>query len=436
MTVTLVACFVVGCGDQGAPAPRVMADELLTCDITTSPCQRGVYDSLAVMLDAEGFPMPSIRTISVEQHAEEVRSGLDLDDLTGEDATTRGLRLMGFIPEQADSVTATQADYIIDRVAAYYSRRGRAITIIDRDYAQGAAQVLLAHELIHAIQDSQFDLSTVGGGRSTEDGVMAVRSVIEGDAVYSSYAWYYDVRGDDPSSIDWESTLIEGESRLRSFVVDPSVALLDIASSFPYSYGFTFMTEASLDGGLQARTAAFEAPPITTAEVLVGYGMPAPPLSFPDVAHPAPVDGDMPDVENRYGAWYVYSFLRRQGLADDDAWATALTWSGDELAIYESNDEVVAVWRVRFDEPDNAGVLAEQVNEAVGVETRTAVAFERDAYVFAAAENETLVAWAAQPLDDVTASVVLKGADRFGGPVSVGGCMLPHDFVRSPDLIH
>lgn len=432
--IALVALSIAGCGDDGAPAPPVLFDDLVVCDITTEPCQRGIYASVAAMLDAEGFQMPRIRTISVEQHADEVRSGLDLNDLTGEDATSRGLRLMGFLPEQAESLTSTQVDYVIDRVAAYYTRNSRSITIIDRDYEQGDAQVLLAHELIHAIQDSQFNLGTVGGSRPTEDGIISVRSVIEGDAVYSSLAWYYETRGDTINALEWASALTRSKSRLRDLIDDPSIALIDIASSFPYSYGFAFMTEASLDAGLAARTAAFEAPP-TTAEVLVGYGMPAPSLSFPDVAHPAPVDGDSPEVENRYGAWYVYSFLRRQGLGHDDAWATALTWVGDQLAIYEQGDDVVAVWRVRFDEADNAAVLSDQVNGAAGVETRTAVAFEDDAYVFAAATDETLVAWASQPLDGMTASIVPKDAARFGGGVSVGGCMLSHDVVRQSRLL-
>jgi hypothetical protein len=43
-------------------------------------------DSLAEMLGAECLDPPATRTISVEQHAEEVRSGHKLEDLSGEDA--------------------------------------------------------------------------------------------------------------------------------------------------------------------------------------------------------------------------------------------------------------------------------------------------------------------------------------------------------------
>ncbi|UCH30663.1 MAG: hypothetical protein JSV06_06460 [Myxococcales bacterium] len=418
----------VGCGDEGAPAPRVIGTELATCDITTSPCQRGIYESVAESLDASGYSMPSIRTISVDQHADEVRSGLDLEDLTGEDAATRGLRLLGFIPEASESLTATQAEYWITQVAAYYSRSSNRITVIDRNYEQGAAQVLLAHEFIHSIQNSQFDLGTVGRGVDTEDGVIGVRSVIEGDAVHSSFAWYYDVSGYAPEDIDWDEIHDERTARLRDRVADPERALIDTASSFPYSYGFQLMTNTSLAEGLLGRAAAFEAPPATTLEVLLGYGAQAPVVDFPLEAHPSPVEGNEVAEENRYGAWYVYGFLRRHGVEDEEAWTTGLSWVGDELAIYDDGAEVAAVWRVRFDDQAKAELLSAEVNGEGGDDARSAVAFGEDAFVFAAESAETLLAWAEQPLDTMTASIIAKSARPKGGAVSVGTCLQSHDF--------
>ena len=418
---------LAGCGESGAPAPTV-APNLSTCDITTSPCQRGIYLSLAEMLDASGILMPSIRTISVDQHADEVRSGLDVTDLTGEDPESRGLRLLGFIPEASESLVATQTDYWITRVAAYYQRGSNRITVIDRDYEQGTAKVLLAHELIHAIQHGQFNLGTVGAGVDTEDGTIGVRSIIEGDAVFSSYAWYYEVTGNEIVDIDWDEFVGERTASLRDRVADEESALIDSASSFPYSYGFGFFANTFLAEGLPGRTDAFRAPPTTTLEVMRGYGMGAPVVRFPDAAHPAPVDGAEPAFEDRVGAWYVYGSLVRQGLSDEDAWALALGWVGDELAIYDDGEEVVAVWRVRFAEESDANLLSDQVNALAGETGRSALTFGEDAYVFAAESSEALVAWAAQPLDEMTASIVPKSR-AMGGPISVGTCLQTHDFT-------
>jgi hypothetical protein len=426
-----------GCGDAIPLEAPLATEDLVRCDITTSPCQRGIYNSVAAMLDASGYGMPSIRTISVDQHAEEVRSGLDLNDLTGEDARTRGLRLLGFIPEASESLAATRADYWINQVAAYYSRNGNSITVVDRDYQEGSAQVILAHEFIHSIQDSQFNLNTVGGGRNTEDGAIGVRSVIEGDAVYSSLAWYYYISGFQPQDIDWDEIHADSTMRLNERAADPEVALIDTASSFPYAYGFQFMTDTSLDLGLSGRAAAFEAPPDTTAEVMHGYGMDAPPVDFPGVAHPDPVEGSEVAVENRYGAWYVYGTLRRRGMEHDEAWPIALSWVGDELAIYDDGDEIVAVWRLRFDDEANAALLSKEVNGEGGDALRSAVPFGSDVFVLAAESSDTLLAWIEQPRDSMTAAIVPKAARQMAGPVSVGTCLQTLDFLlpSSPSLL-
>jgi hypothetical protein len=427
---------VAACGGSDAPVRTDLPYELY-CNIGNGDCQRTIYESVAAMLGEDGA-LPPIRTISVEQHANEVRAGLDLDQLTGEDARSRGLRLLGFIPEVSESVTATQAEYWINQIAAYYSRGSGSITVINRNYEEISAQALLAHELTHAIQDRQFGLNEVSRGANTEDGVMGVRGVIEGDAMHSSLAWTYDQLGFAPEEIDWDEIHGERQAGSKRSASNPEVALIDSAANFPYSYGFDYMTSATLAGGLEGRAAAFELPPATALEVMAPFEATLSPFDFPEVAHPAPIDGNEVQVENRFGAWYLYGFLRRRGMSDYEAWTTALSWLGDELAIYQNDTEVVAVWRVRFNHPLNATVLTDEVNEDEREVAWSAVRDDSDVFVFAAESEPSLVAWAAQPLDTMEAAVVLKGARRGGGPVSPGNCLFSKRFSvpYPPPLLH
>ena len=97
-------------------------------------------------------------------------------------------------------------EYWINAIAAYYSSSARrSITVIDRAYDDVDGQVILAHEFTHAIQDIQFNLNTVGADADTEDGVMGVRGVIEGDAMHTSLAWAYEKLGYLPEEIDWDA---------------------------------------------------------------------------------------------------------------------------------------------------------------------------------------------------------------------------------------
>jgi hypothetical protein len=79
---------------------------------------------------------------------------------------------------------------------------------------------------------------------------MGARSVIAGDAMHSEYAWAYEPLGYLPEEIDWDAVYDEAEIRARERASDPEVALIDSASSFPYSYGFEFMTALTLACGL------------------------------------------------------------------------------------------------------------------------------------------------------------------------------------------
>lgn len=425
---------LTGCGDD-TPARTDLPYELY-CNIADGNCQRQIYNSVATMLEATEFDPPPIRTISVDQHAAEVRSGIDLQDLTGEDPETRGLRLIGFLPEASESLTATQIEYWINQIAAYYNPNDDVITVVDRDYEEVLAQGILAHEFTHAIQQRQFGFTGVYAGVDTEDGAMGARSVIEGDATHTEYSWVYELQGYLPSEIDWAAIHDDRQARLKAVVEDPEVALIDTASSFPYAYGFEFMTKLASSIGLRGREIAFETPPGTAFEVISGPEAAPLAFDFPEMAHPSPVEGHTEGHENRYGAWYVYGFLRRAGASDDEAWITALTWRGDELAIFDDGSEVVAVWRVRFDEA--ASTVRDLVNANATERSQTALLYEQDVFVLAAETNESLLAWAERPLDSMSAALVLKDGRRRGGPVSVGGCVKSLDFSlpNPPPLLH
>jgi hypothetical protein len=99
---------------------------------------------------------------------------------------------------------------------------------------------------------------------------------------------------------------------------------------------------------------------------------------------------------------------------------------------------VIATWRVRFEDALNAGILRDQVNADAGDVTWSAVLHEQDVFVFAAESSDTLLAWVAQPLDVMTASIVSKSARRRGGAVSAGNCTqtLGFSLPNPPPLLH
>ena len=429
LSLVALGAALVACGDDGAPSPVALQD-LVRCDITESNCQRAIFESVAESLEADSTTMPAIRTISVEQFEEEVRSGVSSDDLMGNDPETRGLRLIGFIPEAAESVIETEIDYQVSAIAAYYSSGNRSITVIDRDYEVVSAQSILAHEFVHAIQDRQFGISSVYANVDTTDGVMGARTVIEGDATYSSFAWVYDKL---ESAVDWDQLYLDFQEGSRLEAADPEVPIIASASGFPYSFGLELLGRATQAQGLSGRAAFFMAPPPSALDSMVGYesfvtsGFT--PIDAPADAFPAPVAESELTYEDRFGAWYVFATLLREGFDEDTAWLYARLWIGDELGIFENGSEVVAVWRIRF--AVDPSFVVDAINQSGRNVAWSAVAQDNDVFIIAAESDGSLALWEAQPLD-VVAAVLASVPDVRKGISGVGPlrCNPPRFFAN------
>ena len=150
-----------------------------------------------------------------------------------------------------------------------YDTESKLITLIDRDYDPDESTSLLAHEFAHALQDQSLGLDRIWEGVSSEDEYMAVRSIVEGEAEHIGVAFDFAAGGDPLADWEWADVSRYAKSDLLEYVRNPEIPLLDTASSFPYLYGFAFMTEAYLEDGPSTRIGVADA---VLASVLCSSG--------------------------------------------------------------------------------------------------------------------------------------------------------------------
>ena len=395
---------LAACGGDDAPSGP---QDVLRCDITEPVCQGAIFASVAEVVDVDEVEVPPVRTISVAQFEQELQRGVNRDDLTGNDARTRGLRLMGFIPESSASATQASIDHRVSAIAAYYDRGNQSITIIDRDYDELAAQSILAHEFLHAIQDREVGIGSVYADVDTTDGVMGARTVIEGDATYVSFAWVYEQLGVELDALDWQRIYEDFQGRLRARAADPELAITSTASSFPYAYGIALLGRVIQADGLPGRAAMFTDPPPSALAGMLGYSAfrenGFTPVNAPDAAFPAPPVGSEPASENRVGAWYFFATLLRLGFDELASWVGATTWRGDQFGIFEDGAEVVAVWRIRLNADPTSVVDA--INQSGREVAWSAFSMNNDVFILAAESDALLAVWEAQPVDVLRAEL-------------------------------
>jgi hypothetical protein len=267
-------------------------------------------------------------------------------------------------------------------VGGFYSpARGDIVVVSDAATPRFDGEVMLAHELVHALQDQHFNLSRATA--STRDGYNARNGLIEGDARSVELA-YSDRCGEQWDCLsraqpDAGSDGSSGES-------GSSVHLgLYVLEYFPYSDGPGFVSALREGDNWTAVNDAFEDPPASSTAVISPdrYGSFEP--RTVDLADRAGVDWNRvrPDGRPDHArlgqsalvamfAYTLYDEYNRTGVVDagtllnlegasvnrTDPFNYDLPavrgWTGDRLHVYTNGTDTGYVWRLAWESPSAA----------------------------------------------------------------------------------
>ena len=312
----------------------------------------------------------------------------------------------GMIPLDAD-YPRLMSDLVTDRIAAYYDVAAKKLTINKRATEDPAwGQMVIAHEVQHALQDQHFDLKKLEDVPGTErDMALARHALVEGDGVALMIEMMLARKQID---VDWSDRQIARE--LENAMGLPTGDALDRAPLavreamlFPYRAGFAFVAELRRDETWKIVDAAFKRPPRSTEQILHVD-------KYRADEKPAAVTLDVPAALPAYtvahstvwGELGFALFLRSHGLTEAAAAQAAAGWGGDRVltlaaAGNEKPERAIGLARLEWD------------SEADAIEAHEAAVRALDiAIVGATAEHtETRTRWLA--LDGTTGFVERRG---------------------------
>ena len=235
------------------------------------------------------------------------------------------LKKFGLVPQDFDLKTTT-VDLLTEQAAAFYDYRKKKLFLMEE--ATGTQNIILIHELAHALADQHVDLGKFLRKGKSDDSALARMAVMEGQATWLMYESMVQRMG---QSLRSAPSLVEAMSRgsdaLTSQYPVLSSAPLYIRQSllFPYMRGMRFQHAVIQKYGQDGFTKVFRDPPAGSHHIL------HPELYF---SGGKPVAPDLPKVA---GEWKT---LAEGSVGEFDHAILLEQYGGKPLA-----EELAPMWR-------------------------------------------------------------------------------------------
>jgi hypothetical protein len=220
------------------------------------------------------------------------------------------------------------------------------------------SDILVAHELTHALQDQYFGVhAALNRIVDNDDRRLALKSVVEGDATLVGYGY---VSGRvDAETISTLLSNLGDMPRLFDVQSPATPAALRDSLIFQYTDGTRFVGEVYRRGGWSAVNALYSNPPLSTREVLdpTLYFIHSSPLAITVGGWARALNGWRQVAENTYGELLLRIILTRGagGGAQD---GLARGWRGDRMVVLQKDGTTIVIWIVVMDDDTRAEAFA------------------------------------------------------------------------------
>ncbi len=288
-------------------------------------------------------------------------------------------RALGLVPDGFDLRDGWKALFS-EQVAGFYDpRRGKFFMVEfapDDPLAaliKQSERAMIAHELVHALQDQHFGLLNLPiEDYSNEDRLVAAKSIVEGDATLAMQLFAMGEMGMEltqPMMTLMRGTMYsmaeQGMPGMPSLSDSPSYIVTPLL--FSYADGMTFVGEAYFREKWPAVDSLFTSPPVSTEQIL----HPEKYFDEPDLPRTVALDDvDLPDgwsrVETNSLGELIMRIWLEGGVSKLVAAPAAAGWDGDRVDTYEHADGRLAfLWASIWDQESDAEEFTKAATAAV-----------------------------------------------------------------------
>jgi hypothetical protein len=299
------------------------------------------------------------------------------------DGVRRTYVALGLVPDTLD-LQQLLLDLYTEQVLGYYDPVSKTLYIIEDEDAD-ALRPVIAHELVHALQDQHTNLDSIIAAERGNDRQTAAHAAMEGHAMVVMFAVLSEAaarRRVDPAALpnpaDELGPALAAQNEMYP-VFRRAPAIVRETLVFPYTHGASFVHE--LWRSMQPLD-RYPAPidtllPQSTAQVLHPRERFIRERRTPvEVGFTALPRGWSPVYENTFGQLETSIFLAQH--LGDSGRAAAEGWAGDRFVLLSNGTADVLHWISIWDDDAVADRFAEAAGRAAAARTDRHVALRRE----------------------------------------------------------
>jgi hypothetical protein len=288
------------------------------------------------------------------------------EDLPDEEiaGTRAAYTRFGLIPDTLN-LRAFMLDLFTEQVVGYYDPKAKTLYVI-QEAPPEQANMIIAHELVHALQDQYMSLDSLQHLRGDNDRQIAAQALIEGEAMIVQLQAMVGAAGGDIGSLvpgGWDRVreiIRETSSQQPIFATAPRIIQETVI--FPYLSGAEFMRTFQQ---LRPGETPYADMPRSTEQVLHARAY------FSERDAPTRITLPRPRVgrdryQNNLGEFEIRVFLYEHTRDNAGAVRAAAGWDGDRYMVVETPRGEALVWVTVWDSAVEAGEFTESLDRAIG----------------------------------------------------------------------
>jgi hypothetical protein len=272
-------------------------------------------------------------------------------------AIERAYRAFGLVPDTAD-LRRLMLELYTEQVAGFYDPDSSMLFVL-RGADPVQLRLVLAHELVHALQDQYMSLNQILKLRRQNDRQMAGQAVAEGQATLASLEALQpgmQLLGEQIGGM-WDTVreaIRTQQSAMPVFASAPRIVQEGLL--FPYVAGAEFMFNFARRRSRPDEQPWGERLPVSTEQVLHPSRYLA--RESPRRVSFARAGADTVVYHDDFGEFETRVVLETWGIGDSDAIAAAGGWNGDRYEVRGSAAGTVVLWATAWDTPQDADEFA------------------------------------------------------------------------------